>query len=572
MSTVPSLKLMLEALLARTHDHAAASDASKRAPVALLARLSPRRRWLAKWRAQWGQPGAKERFNRAGYHDLLPAPARAGDVDAQTWADLEFPAILDRMDTTVTPLGSQLLYALLHHPVDPATHAARYAEYKAIAGDAALRETLQWRLQPLADDANTYLADLLLGERDEAGMPSHGVTLWSLVCVALFVAVLSLHAPFWIWLLVLPVNAVILYRAAGHMFRDRHALRNVPILIGVADALGRLARHHPELSQLVALRDEAPARADVRRILRWNAWWSRLCGLQIIGSACVALNFAFLIDLVLYARTSARFHATRKRLHASFRRVGELDALIAVASFLALQPDHCEARVDERLALDITAARHPLLPQGVRNSIRLDGRSALVTGSNMAGKTTFIKTLAINTILGRTLGFCFAEVATLPAARVLASIHGLHSVDSGKSHYFAEIEAFDRFIAIANAGTPCLIAIDEPFSGTNTVERIAIARAVLEALARRAIVLVTTHDVELQAMLADHFHLYHFQENPDVEGYFDYLLRPGAARGRNAIRLLERIGFPREVTAQALRYAAPDGQGAASCDDAAPAR
>ena len=173
----------------------------------------------------------------------------------------------------------------------------------------------------------------------------------------------------------------------------------------------------------------------------------------------------------------------------------------------------------------------------------------------MAGKTTFIKMLACNAILGRTVGFCLASAATIPRATVMASIHGLHSVASGKSHYFTEIETIDAFIRGGTPGGMRILVIDEPFSGTNTVERIAVARAVLEALESRAIVLVTTHDVELQAMLGEHYALYHFQENPAADGYFDYRLRPGPATERNAIRLLDRLGFPRDITANALAYA-----------------
>jgi len=69
-------------------------------------------------------------------------------------------------------------------------------------------------------------------------------------------------------------------------------------------------------------------------------------------------------------------------------------------------------------------------------------------------------------------------------------------------------------------------------------------------------VLVTTHDVELQQDLADDYDLYHFQENPDIEGFFDYRLRPGAAVERNAIRLLGRVGFPAEIVDRAMSLAA----------------
>ena len=99
-----------------------------------------------------------------------------------------------------------------------------------------------------------------------------------------------------------------------------------------------------------------------------------------------------------------------------------------------------------------------------------------------------------------------------------------------------------------------MFLIDELFSGTNTIERIAAARAVLESISSSATVLVTTHDVELQALLGERFDLYHFREDPDVEGFFDYRLRPGPTNERNAIRLLARLGFPDDIVRRALSF------------------
>jgi len=138
------------------------------------------------------------------------------------------------------------------------------------------------------------------------------------------------------------------------------------------------------------------------------------------------------------------------------------------------------------------------------------------------------------------------------------SIRGEHSVESGKSHYFAEVEEIQSFLASAAHGECRVFLIDELFSGTNTVERIAAARAVLKALAATSQVLVTTHDVELRALLGDAYELYHFRENPDIDGFFDYRPRPGPVTERNAIRLLARMGFPEEIVADALAFAADD--------------
>lgn len=84
------------------------------------------------------------------------------------------------------------------------------------------------------------------------------------------------------------------------------------------------------------------------------------------------------------------------------------------------------------------------------------------------------------------------------------------------------------------------------------MERIAVAKAVLDALSADAQVLATTHDVELQQLLTDRFDFFYFREDPDVKGFFDFKVRRGASRERNAIRVLERMGFPSKIVNAAL--------------------
>lgn len=247
------------------------------------------------------------------------------------------------------------------------------------------------------------------------------------------------------------------------------------------------------------------------------------------------------------------FAQVRSVLQSTYQLLGSIDASIAVASCLEQHPDHCMSEISSTRLIDIEAGYHPLLANPICNSLCLDGCSALITGSNMAGKTTLIKTVGSNIILGRTLGFCLAARAVIPDSNVMTSIRSEHSVESGKSHYFGEIERLQAFIESAARSDCRVFVIDEPFNGTNTVERIAIARAVLDRLCVDAQVLVTTHHVELQQYLSADYDLYHFQENPDIEGFFDYQLRTGSTTERNAIRLLDRIGFPAEVVARAIQ-------------------
>ena len=125
-----------------------------------------------------------------------------------------------------------------------------------------------------------------------------------------------------------------------------------------------------------------------------------------------------------------------------------------------------------------------------------------------------------------------------------------------KSYYFKEIEAVLDFINNCDENDRYVFLIDEIFRGTNTIERIAAATSVLKHLAAKSTVFVTTHDIELQKLLAAHFEMYHFSEQ--VKGdthYFDYKIQSGPTSSRNAIKLLELKGYPAKVVQEANELA-----------------
>jgi DNA mismatch repair ATPase MutS len=293
---------------------------------------------------------------------------------------------------------------------------------------------------------------------------------------------------------------------------------------------------------------------------------------SFVGGFTVAADVLFLLKLALYVRSIDRFAGCRAEWLSTFQLVGAVDASIAVANFLCRYPKHCRPGTSDS-TIAIENGYHAFISNPVRNSINLANRSALVTGSNMTGKTTFIKMVAMNVILGHTLGICLADWATLPRSPVRALVRGDQSVAEGKSRYFAEAQTIRDFIAEAATGACRIFVLDEPFSGTNTVERIAVAKAVLRAIGTSAQVLVTTHDVELQHLLGVQFELFHFQGNPAVEGFFDHELHSGASIQRNAIRVLERLGYPASIIAEALAtVVAIDAPKMTSGDMAPPSR
>ena len=509
-------------------------------------------------RATWGQIGTKDGWLASRYFDLTRHQSEATNISDKTWDDLEFPKIFSSLDTTVTPVGSQSLFKRLRvYTDDPDELSEQYNVYDELRADAELREEIQLKLAFLRDDSNASIVDYVFGLPPEKPKYHYLIPLLSIFSAAVLAAVLIQAVTFWLWLAIVAVNAVYIRVAVPQFNRDAEDLKACARMLRVADGLSSIGSNSQSIAALARLADEAPQRAKARNAIRW---FTIPQDSDLLASLFMWLNFAFLVELLSYVHAIDRFVRFRADLASTYELVGSLDAAIAIASYLERCPEHCQPMVVSSALIDIENGWHPLLDQPVENSIRLDGRSALITGSNMAGKTTFIKMVGINIIYGRTLGFCLASKAVIPQSGVSAAIRGEHSVESGKSHYFAEVEAILSFIESAKRGDGRVLLIDELFSGTNTVERIAAAQAVLRSISSNAQVLVTTHDVELQVLLGERFDLYHFQEDPEVEGFFDYRLRPGRTNERNAIRLLERMGFPQEIVQNAMDFATKDAE------------
>ncbi len=206
----------------------------------------------------------------------------------------------------------------------------------------------------------------------------------------------------------------------------------------------------------------------------------------------------------------------------------------------------------------MTEGYHPLLETPVKNSISA-GRGVLLTGSNASGKSTFLKTVAINAILAQTIHTCAAEGYSSPFFHVYSSMSLRDDLAGGESYYIVEIKALKRILDAAKGGKePVLCFVDEVLRGTNTVERIAASTQILKSLSGRGILcFAATHDIELTGLLCSEFDNYHFEEDVrDGDVYFNYKLQQGKATTRNAIRLLELMGYDSEIIERASAQAA----------------
>ena len=456
------------------------------------------------------------------------------------------------VDSTLTGLGSQCLYQKLRtYRDDPGELEKDYTAYQVLRRDTALREQLQLSLWRLRSDSDALTCESLFGELPAS--PRYAGLVLSMSGASLLVLAATILNPTLLWLLgaIALCNLVIMAFLRHDIHETFAATGRLGRMISAAACVAKVDATAPvsQPARLSAILSEMP---DLRRSFRW---FLADRSNDLVASFYFWLDILFLADHVAAVLVARNLRRHRAVLAKVFLLVGSLDADIAIASWLQRIPAHCPPALTTEKRIELIDGFHPLLAAPVVNSIALRGQSALVVGTNMAGKTTFIKMVGTNIILGRTLGVCFAATAVVPRSNVMASIRAEHSIESGKSHFFAELERILSFVQRAERDGQGVFLIDELFRGTNTPERVAAGKAVLESLGVHAQVLVTTHDVELQHLLGPSFLTFHFVEDPELPEVFDYRLHPGISTSKNAIKLLEKVGFPPAIVREARRLA-----------------
>ena len=286
----------------------------------------------------------------------------------------------------------------------------------------------------------------------------------------------------------------------------------------------------------------------------------------------VALDYfrmATHIDLIRFNIMLARLKDKKEEFDKIFEIIGILDSMSAVASYRKLMGRWCvpelrhseyldshengsSSKKDMGIGISTESVYHPMIIDPVKNTF-IENGNVLLTGSNASGKSTFIKTIAINSILAQSINTVMADSYKASFFKCITSMALNDNLSDGESYYIVEIKSLKRICDSLNGKVPLLIFIDEVLRGTNTLERIAASSRILSYIGERNCMLfAATHDIELTYILEKRFSQYHFEEKVEEDGVnFDYKLKKGRALTRNAILLLKMLGFREEITQDA---------------------
>lgn len=490
----------------------------------------------------------------AAYHESLPAEDRVDSLDDRSWQDLDLDEVFLTLDHAVSEPGRQYLYHLLRTPQYSRAPLERLERaVRQLDGAEHATEKLRASLRWLADPRAGELVNLVLGE-----LPQRPQLWWIFPLLTAGALACMVLVAFWpraiiVWLGIMTVNIGVQLLYKPRVKRFVPAVHELPTFIRVARSLATLDLSECD-QEIRRLGDGARHFAFLRRASSWLMFEPGEAN-DVAASAYEYANLLFLLDVNAFVFAIQSLRDSQGIMREIFEAIGRLDAAQSIVAWRASLPRWSTPQFSgPEKALCTERLVHPLLHEAVPNSIVVDNASVLITGSNMSGKTTFIRSVGVNAVLAQTLHTVCADVWRAPILHVLTSIGRSDSVIEGKSYYLAEVESVRALVRAKGDGQQHLFLLDEIFRGTNTTERVAAASAVLSYLDRGAdLVLVATHDIEVMALLNGEYAVYHFREQVDGEGLsFDYRLRGGPSSTRNAIALLRIMEYPEELVADAL--------------------
>lgn len=485
-------------------------------------------------------------------------------IDDITWNDLDMDKIYGQINQTVSSPGEDVLYDMIRRPLFDQREVDRREKLICFfAENKEKREEMQIMLSKVGKTWHGSLTDTILALENapEVKTGIHFLML-GILLLNLFVLIPFYPVPGFLLLILLSTGNVIYYYAGNDRARVAAFLDCFSSLLSMLDLAEKIEHvKWPEIQeQMEAVRQGKKALEGLKKRSFFLTSKNEASG----DPAQLILDYfrmVFHMDILTYNKTLRIAKDKTKEIMLLIDNIGELDAVISIASFRELLPLWCRPKFTDpeqgHISMQAEDLYHPLIREAVANSIHADS-AILVTGSNASGKSTFLKNVAINSILAQTVLTCPCYSYQAPFLKVMTSMALRDDLSGGESYFIVEIRSLKRILDESKKEEPMLCIIDEVLRGTNTIERIAASSRILSALNQNWVLpFAATHDIELSYILDAQYRNLHFEEEVcEHEVLFNYLLKEGRAISRNAIKLLSMLEYDPEVVREAGKAAA----------------
>lgn len=476
-------------------------------------------------------------------------------IDDITWNDLNMDEVFKRMNYTHSAAGEEYLYYTLRCPVmDKETLSKREEIIDFFRENEEERVAFQVIFSKLGRIGKFSLYDYLdyLGTLGKRSNLPHYLT-FLLILAAIGVIFVNIPVGLLILVCVFIYNNITYFKSKNEI--DPY-VTSFTYIFRLLDTVEKVRKH-----KINVLSEEQKTLSKCSASMTGfkTGAFLLMSGGRMSGSGNPLdmlldfLRMTFHLDLIKFNQMLSEVRKHTDRIDQMITLIGQIETAIAIGEYRESLEKYCIPEFTEEIMLEAKEIYHPLLHTPVANDI-LARRNVLITGSNASGKSTFLKTIALNAILAQTIHTVLAESYQAAMFRVCSSMSLKDDIQGGDSYYMVEIKALKRILdLLATEGEAVLCFVDEVLRGTNTVERIAASAQILQSMAgKNCLCFAATHDIELTQLLEEQYQNYHFSEEiADNDICFSYKIRDGRASTRNAIRLLKIMGYDADIIKKA---------------------
>lgn len=467
-------------------------------------------------------------------------------IDRVTWQDLDMDKVFAHINETTTTSGEETLYAWLHHPSQEADILEQRKEVlRNIAQSEETMSEVRQELHQLGYIHSDFQEMIKNGFYSHLGLRIIFILLSTINMIMIgysLVAWSTIFIPF-IALSFLG-HAILHYTFSNKIAQQMDCLPYMMRLLSRAKVIAPLMKAtYPELSSQIS-----ETFRQLKTIYKKGGAVMKLNGVDVIGDY---MNILFLLKERSYLAIAQQVNTKKEILLNLFQQIGEVDALMSIALYRKSLNRWCEPQYlkdkDGEHQLRVESMYHPLIKEPVANHL-ITNKNIVITGSNMSGKSTFLRTLALNVLFSQSIVTVLSDAYENELMKVISSINLSDNLLEETSYFMMEAEVVKKMINAESERLKTLVLIDEIFRGTNPVERIAAAIEILNHFEdKNVLAIVATHDLEIVHGLNDYERYYFTEDVSDTGMHFEYKLHPGIVPSRNAVKILRYLQYPQDL-------------------------
>ncbi|SEF48657.1 MutS domain V [Butyrivibrio sp. Su6] len=479
-------------------------------------------------------------------------------IDDTTWNDLNMDGVFARMNYCLSATGEEYLYHMLRTPLLDDDFDSLEKKVSFLQKNEDARISLQLIFSKIGRNIRYSIYDYIdyLKDAGKFSNREHYLML-ALMALSICVCFFNFSIGFVAFVILVVINLIRYFAVKGDIEPYLASYRYILRVIRSVSFFEKV--NIPELEDDISALKKAAS--ELKGFSKGSYILMSQSRMNSGGNPAELIldyiRIATHIDLIKFNQMYKEISLHRDDLDTILTITGRIEAYISIACFReSFKGSFCIPEF-EGDRYDAKELIHPLIQNAVANDISTK-EGILITGSNASGKSTFLKTCAINTVLAQSIHTVLGKEYKAPLFEVYSSMALNDNIFEGDSYYIVEIKSIKRILdAAAKSGNRVLCFVDEVLRGTNTIERIAASTEILKTFVNRNVTcFAATHDIELTALLKDSLGIYHFEGDvTDNDVHFDYKIKSGPATNRNAIKLLGVLGYDEKIVDNAQTLA-----------------